>query len=212
MFHPLPKLTYSFDALEPYIDARTMELHYTKHHRSYVDKLNAALQDHPDVQTLSIEELLVSFDLVPESIRQTVRNNGGGHANHTLFWLIMGPSEGGEPDGELANDIERTFQSFASFKQQFTEAALTRFGSGWAWLSLDADGKLVIESTPNQDSPLTHRHKPILGLDVWEHAYYLKYQNRRAEYIDAWWNVVNWKNVAKWYAGRHWWAEMSTLV
>lgn len=212
MFHPLPKLTYSYDALEPYIDARTMELHYSKHHQSYVDKLNQALQEYPEFQSMSIEELLVAIDRLPESIRRTVGNNGGGHANHTLFWLIMGPNEGGEPDGALADDIERTFQSFSSFKQQFTDAALARFGSGWAWLSLDPEGKLVIESTPNQASPLTHGHKPILGLDVWEHAYYLKYQNRRAEYVDAWWNVVNWTNVSKWHAGRHWWAEMPTLI
>ncbi len=212
MFHPLPQLTYAYDALEPYIDAKTMEIHHSKHHKGYVDKLNKALENLPDFQSMSIEQLMTSLDQVPESLRTTIRNNGGGHFNHTLFWLIMGPNEGGEPDGALAGDIETTFGNFSNFQQRFSDAALGRFGSGWAWLSLTGEGKLVIESTPNQDSPLSYGHKPILGLDVWEHAYYLKYQNRRAEYVKSWWNLVNWKNVAKWYAGRNWWSELKANV
>jgi superoxide dismutase, Fe-Mn family len=207
MFHPLPELTYDYSALEPHIDARTMEIHYTKHHQKYVDNLNEALQKHPDWQDVSIEELLASIERVPEDIRTIVRNNGGGTANHTLFWVVMGPDRGGKPGGELASAIDEAFGGFEAFKKKFSDAAAGRFGSGWAWLSMDGDGKLVVESTANQDSPLMHGHKPILGLDVWEHAYYLKYQNRRPDYISAWWNVVNWDNVAKWYAGKAWYAE-----
>jgi Fe-Mn family superoxide dismutase len=212
MPHTLPELDYSYDALEPFIDARTMELHHSKHHQGYVDKLNKALEDLPEFQSMPIEDLMSSLERVPSSLRAPVQNHGGGHANHTLFWKVIGPNASGEPDGALADNIERTFGGFANFKQLFTSAAMTRFGSGWAWLSLDDTGGLVIETTPNQDCPLSHGHKPILALDVWEHAYYLKYQNRRAEYVDGWWNVVNWANVSKWHAGANWWAEALTTA
>ena len=197
MLHSLPKLTYAYDALEPYIDARTMELHHTKHHRGYVEKLNKALEGHPVFNSMLIDELLQSLERIPADIRQSVRNNGGGHANHSLFWTVMGPRCGGEPQGVLAKEIDRAFVSFRQFQEEFTQAALGRFGSGWVWLTLDQNHDLAIESTPNQDNPLNSGRTPILGIDVWEHAYYLKYQNRRAEYIDAWWNVVNWTNVAR---------------
>ncbi len=193
----LPKLPYDFNALEPYIDARTMEIHYTKHHQGYVNKLNAALEKHPELQGKSIEELLRGLDSVPEDIRTAVRNNGGGHFNHSLFWPVMSPNGGGKPGGELAKAIEGAFGSFDSFKEQFSATAAGVFGSGWAWLVVDGGGALSITSTPNQDSPLSRGLTPILGLDVWEHAYYLKYQNRRPEYIENWWNVVNWDQVAK---------------
>ena len=196
MAYDLPKLPYSYDALEPHIDARTMEIHYSKHHAGYVSKLNAALEKHTDLQGQTVEDLIKGIDSVPEGIRTAVRNNGGGHANHSLFWTVMGPGSGGEPGGKLGDAIQSTFGDFATFKDQFSNAAATRFGSGWAWL-VASGGKLTVESTPNQDSPLMEGRTPILGLDVWEHAYYLKYQNKRPDYIAAWWNVINWDEVAK---------------
>ena len=212
MIHTLPKLTYSYDAMEPHIDARTMEIHYSKHHRGYVDKLNKALEGHPVFNSMELNELLASLDRVPNVIRDAIRNNGGGHANHTLFWTIMGPGGGGEPDGELAAKIKATFGSFEQFRQRFTDAALNRFGSGWAWLCTDDEDRLVIESTPNQDNPIMYGHWPMLGLDVWEHAYYLKYQNRRADYVAAWWNTVNWEKVAEWYAAENRCAQSASRV
>lgn len=193
---PLP---YAYNALEPHIDARTMEIHYSKHHAAYVANLNKALEGHPELQAKSLDELLQSLDSVPESIRMTVRNNGGGHSNHTFFWEIMGHA-GGEPTGELADKIKSTFKSFDEFKKAFAAAGAGRFGSGWAWLVADKGGALSITSTPNQDTPVMEGKKPILGVDVWEHAYYLLYQNRRPDYIAAWWNVVNWTKVAELYA------------
>ncbi len=195
MVYTLPTLGYSFDALEPAIDARTMEIHYTKHHQAYVDNLNKALTDYPDVAEMRLEQLLANLDEVPEVIRTAVRNHGGGHVNHSLFWEVMKPGGGKEPAGRLLAEIEKNFGDFLKFKEQFSGAALGRFGSGWAWLSRDVDGKLVVESSANQDTPLAEGKKPLLGLDVWEHAYYLKYQNRRKDYIDAWWTVVNWERV-----------------
>jgi Fe-Mn family superoxide dismutase len=200
MAHQLPQLTYAFNALEPHIDARTMEIHHDKHHAAYVNNLNTALQGHADLEKLSIEELLRSIEQVPEAIRTAVRNNGGGHANHSLFWTLMGPGKGGAPSGELAVAITRTFGSFDTFKETFAKAAATRFGSGWAWLAVDAAGALKVYSTANQDSPLMQGEVPILGLDVWEHAYYLNYQNRRPDYITAWWNLVDWGKVAEYFA------------
>lgn len=199
MAYSLPDLPYAKDALEPHIDAKTMEIHHGKHHAGYVAKLNAALEGHDDLAAKSVEDLMSGLADVPESIRGAVRNNGGGHANHTLFWTIMSPSGGGEPTGELAEAINSTFGSLDAFKEEFANAAATRFGSGWAWLSVDG-GKLVVESTPNQDTPLSEGRTPILGLDVWEHAYYLNYQNRRPDYIGAFWNVVNWEEVGNRYA------------
>jgi Fe-Mn family superoxide dismutase len=195
----VPPLPYPYDALEPHIDALTMQIHHDRHHATYVNNANAALEGHPELQAKSVEDLLRNIEAVPESIRTAVRNNAGGHANHTLFWRIMGPGKGGQPTGRLAQDIQSTFGSFENFKDQFSKAAAGRFGSGWAWLVVGKDGKLRITSTPNQDSPLMDGDTPVLGLDVWEHAYYLKYQNRRADYIAAWWNVVNWDEVAKLY-------------
>ncbi len=200
MAHELPKLPYGYEALEPHIDARTMEIHYTKHHQTYINNLNAALEKHPELQGKSVEDLLKDLNAIPEDIRTAVRNNGGGHLNHTMFWPMMGPNGGGEPKGEHAGAINSVFGSFANFRDQFSKAAAGRFGSGWAWLCVDKGGKLIITSTPNQDTPISDGLKPVLGLDVWEHAYYLKYQNRRADYISAWWNVVNWDQVAKNYA------------
>lgn len=200
MPYQLPKLPYSYDALEPHIDARTMEIHHTKHHQTYINNVNAALEKHPELADKSVEDLIRDLNAVPEDIRTVVRNNGGGHANHSMFWTIMAPKAGGEPSGGLAEAIKSAFGGFDSFKDQFSKAAAGRFGSGWAWLSVDGSGKLVVTSTPNQDSPLSEGLKPILGLDVWEHAYYLNYQNRRPDYIAAWWNVVNWKQVASNYA------------
>ncbi len=197
MVYTLPSLGYSFDALEPAIDARTMEIHYTKHHQAYVDNLNKALADYPQVAEMRLGQLLSNLDEVPEVIRTAVRNHGGGHVNHSLFWEVMKPGGGGEPTGRLLAEIEKNFGDVLKFKEQFSGAALGRFGSGWAWLSHDVDGKLVVESTANQDTPLAEGKKPLLGLDVWEHAYYLKYQNRRKDYIDAWWKVVNWGEVEK---------------
>lgn len=192
MHFELPKLSYGYDALEPYIDAQTMEIHHTKHHAAYITNLNKALEKHPDLDKKSIEELLSDLETVPEEIRMTVRNNGGGHYNHTLFWTMIGPSDQKQPTGELAKAINQTFGNFEKFREEFKNAALGRFGSGWAWLVLEGDN-LSITTTTNQDSPIMEGKKPILGLDVWEHAYYLKYQNRRGEYIDNWWNVIYWK-------------------
>ncbi len=200
MAHELPTLPYAYDALEPHIDARTMEIHHTKHHAGYVNNLNAALEKYPDLQSVSLEVLLRNIHSVPEDIRTAVRNNGGGHANHSLFWAVMAPDGGGAPSGELAAAIDQAFGSFDAFRERFAKAAATRFGSGWAWLALTAFGKLVVYSTANQDSPYMDGHTPLLGLDVWEHAYYLKYQNRRPEYVNNWWNVVNWEAVAENYA------------
>jgi superoxide dismutase, Fe-Mn family len=197
--HRLPKLPYAYNALEPHIDARTMEIHHTKHHQGYVDKLNAALADHPDLAKLPAEELIARLDAVPEAIRTAVQNNGGGHVNHTFFWQIMKPEGGGEPTGELANAINQKFGSTSAMKEALANAAGSRFGSGWAWLVKGADG-LEVMSTANQDSPLTQGKTPIIGVDVWEHAYYLKYQNKRPDYVAAWWNVVNWDQAAKNFA------------
>ena len=194
MAHQLPSLPYAFDALEPHIDAQTMQIHHGKHHQAYINNLNAALEAHPDLQAKSVEDLIKDLNALPEAIRTAVRNNGGGHANHSLFWTLMAPNAGGTPTGKAADAINGAFGSFDSFKEQFGKAATTRFGSGWAWL-VSSSGKLAIESTANQDSPIMEGKKPILGLDVWEHAYYLKYQNRRPDYIAAFWNVVNWAKV-----------------
>lgn len=199
MAHELPKLPYEYDALEPHIDARTMEIHHTKHHNAYVTKLNGALEGQSSLASLDIETLLQNINDVPEDIRQGVINNGGGHANHTLFWQIMSGDGGGEPSGSLAKAIQNECGGFDALKTNFSDAATTRFGSGWAWLCVDPSGKLQIGSSGNQDSPLIQGHTPILGLDVWEHAYYLHYQNRRPDYIAAWWNVVNWAKVGELY-------------
>lgn len=196
MAFKLPKLKYSYEALEPYIDALTMETHYSKHHKGYVDNLNKALEGHSKFQEMSIEEILKSLDQLPEEIRTAVRNNGGGHYNHTLFWEIMSPEGGGKPEGELAKKIDEDLGGFDKFKEEFKKAALGQFGSGWAWLVLNEE-KLEIVSTPNQDNPISEGKFPILGIDVWEHAYYLKYKNLRADYIDAWWNIVDWKKVSE---------------
>lgn len=192
----LPKLLYAYDALEPYIDARTMELHHGKHHAAYVAKLNEALETYPELPDKSLEEFLADLSLVPEDIRAKVRNHGGGHVNHSLFWKIMKPQGGGEPGGALSKAIALSFGGFADFKTKFSDAAKNVFGSGWAWL-VARGGKLEVMTTPNQDSPLAAGAAPVLGLDVWEHAYYLKYQNRRPEYVDAWWNVVDWEEAEK---------------
>lgn len=196
----LPELSYGFDALEPHIDAKTMQIHHDKHHGTYVDKLNEALKGRDDLLAMDIADLIMNLDKVPEDIRTAVRNNGGGHANHSFFWSILAPDGGGEPSGELAKAIKQTFGDYEDFKQKFKEAALARFGSGWAWLCHYED-KLHVCSTPNQDSPVMEdkSHAPILGLDVWEHAYYLKYQNKRPDYVDAWWNVVDWDTAGKYY-------------
>ena len=191
MPHTLPALPYDFGALEPHIDAQTMQIHHGKHHQAYVNNLNAALDKHPELHQKSLEELLRGIHTVPDAIRTAVRNNGGGHHNHSLFWTVMAPRAGGEPSGKLADAIRRTFGGVDKFKELVTQAALGRFGSGWAWL-VASGGAPQVHSTPNQDSPLMEGKTPILGLDVWEHAYYLKYQNRRPDYITAWWNVVNW--------------------
>jgi superoxide dismutase, Fe-Mn family len=193
----LPQLPYPNDALEPHIDARTMEIHHTKHHQAYVNNLNAALEKAPELQKKSLDELMKGIASVPEAIRAAVRNNGGGHWNHSMFWELMSAKGGGEPSGKLADAIKSSFGDFAKFKEQFAAAGTGRFGSGWAWLIDEGNGKLSITSTPNQDNPLMDGKKAVLGLDVWEHAYYLKYQNRRPDYIDAWWNVVNWTEINK---------------
>jgi len=201
----LPSLPYAYDALEPHIDARTMEIHYSKHHQAYVTNLNNAIKGKADLEKKSVEDLIRDLKSVPEDIRTAVRNNGGGHANHSFFWKIMGPKAGGEPKGKLADDIKATFGDFDQFKEKFSAAGVGRFGSGWAWLIKNSSGKLEVVSTANQDSPLMGKAiagaegTPILGCDVWEHAYYLNYQNRRPDYIKAWWNVVNWDAVAKNY-------------
>lgn len=196
MAHELPKLPYAFDALEPHLDKQTMEIHHGKHHQAYVTNLNKALEGAPDLAKLSPEELIKDLSKVSEGIRAAVRNNGGGHVNHSMFWTIMDPQKGGAPSGKLADAINGAFGSFDKFKEQFAMAGMGRFGSGWAWL-VSNKGKLEITSTPNQDNPLTEGKHPILGVDVWEHAYYLKYQNRRADYLTAWWNTVNWDEVTK---------------
>ena len=196
MAFTLPPLPYAYDALEPHIDARTMEIHYTKHHQAYVNNLNAAIEKAPELANRSLDELMKGINSVPESVRTAVRNNGGGHWNHSLFWQIMGKNKGGEPSGKLADAIKASFGDFSKFKEQFAAAGASRFGSGWAWLIKDG-GKLAIVSTPNQDNPLMDGKEPIMGLDVWEHAYYLKYQNRRPDYISAWWNVVDWDAIAQ---------------
>jgi Fe-Mn family superoxide dismutase len=200
MAHTVPDLSYAKDALEPHIDAQTMEIHHDKHHAAYVAKLNDAIAGKADLESKSIEELISDLSAVPEDIRGAVRNNGGGHANHTLFWSILGSNAGGEPAGALGDDIKAAFGSFDDFKAKVEAAGATRFGSGWAWLIVNSDGKLEVTSTPNQDSPLMDGNTPILGIDVWEHAYYLKYQNKRPDYLKAVWNVINWDAVAAKYA------------
>lgn len=199
MAHELPPLPYDYNALEPHIDEQTMRIHHDKHHAAYVANLNKALESASGLQNKSVEDLLMNLSSVPENIRGAVNNNGGGHYNHTMFWSIMGPKGGGEPSGELADAIKAAFGDFNAFKEKVNNAGMTRFGSGWAWLVLDRDGKLAVVSTPNQDNPLSSGQKPIMGVDVWEHAYYLKYQNRRADYLAAWWNTVNWDEVAARY-------------
>jgi Fe-Mn family superoxide dismutase len=193
----LPDLPYDFNALEPYIDARTMEIHHGKHHQAYIDNLNKALEKAPALQGKTIEQIIGDLNSAPEEVRTAIRNHGGGHYNHSLFWRAMSPSGGGRPKGELLDYIDASFGSFEAFKEKFSQAAITRFGSGWGWLSLDGKGGLVVHSTPNQDTPLMEGFKPILGIDVWEHAYYLLYQNRRPEYVSSFWNVVNWEQVGR---------------
>ena len=197
MAHTLPELKYAYDALEPHIDARTMEIHHTKHHQGYVNKLNAALEGHDKWASKSVEELLSDLGSLPQAIQTDVRNNGGGHANHSLFFAHLSPQGGGQPSGSLSSEISNAFGGFSSFKEKFAEAATGRFGSGWAWLVLTGADELRIISTGNQDSPIIMGHKPLMGLDVWEHAYYLKYQNRRPDYVEAFWNVVDWNEVQK---------------
>ncbi|HET8622211.1 MAG TPA: superoxide dismutase [Gemmatimonadales bacterium] len=199
MAFTLPPLPYDYNALEPHIDEQTMRIHHDKHHAAYVNNLNTALEGHTELQSKTIEQILGKLNDVPENIRTAVRNNGGGHLNHTLFWEWMRPGGAKEPGGALGDAVTRTFGSFAAFKEQFGKACVGRFGSGWGWLTLDAKGSLAIESTPNQDSPVMDGKTPIVGCDVWEHAYYLKYQNRRPDYVAAWWNVVNWTEVGKRY-------------
>jgi Fe-Mn family superoxide dismutase len=199
MSHTLPALPYAYDALEPHIDAKTMEIHHSRHHQTYVTNLNAALADLPELAALPLEALLARIDSLPAQVQGAVRNHGGGHANHSLFWQVMSPQGGGEPDGELAAVMERDLGGLEAFKQAFTQAALSRFGSGWAWLVVDGRGKLQVVSSANQDSPLMEGLTPILGLDVWEHAYYLKYQNKRPDYIAAFYNVIDWDEVARRY-------------
>lgn len=197
MAHELVKLAYAYDALEPHIDARTMEVHHSKHHATYVANLNNALQPHADLQGKPLEALLADLNAVPEAVRTAVRNNGGGVLNHNMYWMMMAPKAGGQPKGEVAKAIDAAFGSFAAFQEQFTKAGLGRFGSGWAWLVADKSGKLAITSTANQDTPISEGLRPILTVDVWEHAYYLKFQNRRADYLAAWWNVVDWEAVSR---------------
>jgi len=200
MAFTLPPLPYDFTALEPHIDAKTMEIHHGKHHQTYVNNLNAAIEKAPELASKSLEDLMRGVNSLPEAVRTPIRNNGGGHWNHSMFWQIMAPKAGGEPGGALGAAIKSAFGDFAKFREQFSAAGVGRFGSGWAWL-INSGGKLSIASTPNQDNPLMEGQKAIMGLDVWEHAYYLKYQNRRPDYINAWWNVVNWKEVEKRYQG-----------
>jgi Fe-Mn family superoxide dismutase len=193
--YSLPQLPYPYDVLEPYIDKMTMEIHHTKHHQAYVNNLNSALEKYSEFHNLELEEILKNLDQLPEEIKTAIRNNGGGHYNHSLFWEIMGPNGGGEPKGKLKEEIEKNFGSFEEFKKLFSETAIKHFGSGWAWLVITSDKKLKVYSLLNQDNPLMNGDIPIMGLDVWEHAYYLKYQNRRAEYVEAWWHVVNWNKI-----------------
>jgi Fe-Mn family superoxide dismutase len=197
MAYTLPPLAYAYNALEPHIDARTMEIHHTKHHQAYINNVNNALKGKADLENKPVEQLIANMNAIPEDIRNVVRNNGGGHANHTFFWTIIGPNAGGAPKEKVAAAINASFGSFDAFKEKFAQAATTRFGSGWAWVTVGKDGKLEISSSPNQDSPLMEGKTPILGIDVWEHAYYLHYQNRRPDYIAAFWNVVNWQEVEK---------------
>jgi superoxide dismutase, Fe-Mn family len=198
--YTLPPLPYDYAALEPNIDAKTMEIHHTKHHQAYITNVNNALKDFPNLQGKPIEALIADLNAIPESIRTAVRNNGGGHANHSFFWLIMKPNGGGNPTGAIASAIDSELGGFTAFKEAFTKAGITRFGSGWAWLIKGKDGKLAVSSTPNQDSPVMEGLTPLLGVDVWEHAYYLKYQNKRPDYIAAWWNTINWDEVNKRYS------------
>ena len=195
MKHILPDLKYAYNAFEPYIDAETMEIHHTRHHQAYIDKLNKALEGFADLSDKPVEALIKDIDALPESIRTAVRNHGGGHANHTFFWSILGPGHSGTPNGKIAAALESSFGSFTEFKRIFSDAAMNRFGSGWAWLVRDKNGGLAVDSTANQDSPLMSGRIPLLGIDVWEHAYYLKYQNRRADYVEAFWHVVDWNEV-----------------
>ncbi|MCG6982900.1 MAG: superoxide dismutase [Deltaproteobacteria bacterium] len=197
MMFTLPDLPYDFNALEPYIDARTMEIHHGKHHQAYIDNLNKALEKAPALQRKTIEQIVGDLNSAPEEVRTAIRNHGGGHYNHSLFWKAMSPSGGGRPAGELLDKIDASFGSFEAFKEKFSQAAIRRFGSGWGWLSLNGNGGLVVHSTPNQDTPLMEGFKPILGIDVWEHAYYLLYQNRRPEYVSSFWNVINWEQVGR---------------
>jgi Fe-Mn family superoxide dismutase len=200
MAFTLPPLPYPTNALEPHIDAKTMEIHHGKHHQAYVDNLNKAVAGHADLEAMAIDDLMRNLNKVPDAIKAAVRNNGGGHSNHSMFWQIMGPGAGGQPSGAVADAIKSTFGDFAQFQAKLKDAALTQFGSGWAWLVVDNAGKLQVVKTANQDTPLSDGHTPILGVDVWEHAYYLKYQNLRAKYVDEWWNVVNWNAVAERFA------------
>jgi superoxide dismutase, Fe-Mn family len=202
MTFELPDLPYDYNALEPHIDEATMRLHHDKHHQAYINNLKAALEKYPDLQDKSAEELITNLNALPEDIRMAVRNNGGGHVNHSMFWTIMGPNGGGEPTGPIADAINETFGSFDELKTKFNEAGTKRFGSGWAWLVRNADGKLEVTSTANQDNPMSEGKHPVLGNDVWEHAYYLKYQNRRPDYLAAWWNVVNWDEVNRRFRAR----------
>ncbi|MDD2214235.1 MAG: superoxide dismutase [Oscillospiraceae bacterium] len=202
MAYQLPPLDYAYNALEPYIDARTMEIHHTRHHQAYIDKVNAAIKDYPELEQKSVYDLIKDLAAVPEAIRTAVRNNGGGHANHSFFWKVLSPQGGGQPSGELAQAIDRDFGSLAAFKTQFEQAAATRFGSGWAWLATDKAGRLTVYSTANQDSPLMEGLHPVIGLDVWEHAYYLQYQNKRPAYIEAFWQIVSWPQAEKNYRFR----------
>ena len=200
MVYQLPPLPYAYDALEPHIDARTMEIHHAKHHATYVTNLNKLLEGQVKFVNRPLEEIIADISVLPEDLRQGVRNNGGGHLNHSLFWHVMSPGKGGEPEGQLAGAIRSAYGGLDRFKEEFTKAALGRFGSGWGWLCVDNRGRLEIVSTPNQDSPIMLGARPVLGIDVWEHAYYLQYQNRRADYIEAWWNLVNWERVAELYS------------
>lgn len=199
MPYQLPNLKYAYDALEPYIDAKTMEVHHSKHHKTYVDRFNAALEGQSSLQAMAGESVIASLEKVPETVRMAVRNNGGGAINHSLYWDILGPNAGGEPKGKIGEAIAKEFGSFKGFKEKFSDAAVTQFGSGWAWLAVNREGRLEVLKTANQDSPLSLGKKPVLAIDVWEHAYYLKYQNRRPEYIEAFYNVINWKRVDELY-------------
>ena len=199
MAFTLPALPYPHDALEPHIDKQTMEIHHGKHHQAYINNANAALEKYPNLQSKTAEELIADLSMVPDDIRTAIRNNAGGHSNHSFFWTVMGPNADGTPKGDVADAINKKFGSFDNFKAEFAKAATTRFGSGWAWLCVDGKGELTVTSTANQDSPISDKLKPILGLDVWEHAYYLKYQNRRPDYVTAFWSVVNWDKVSEYY-------------